>query len=66
MGVEGLSPKNTEAELQTAQIIPKYGPNEINRKQSSTIICFMYYLTPNIFWLTIVTYENLLAVYFVF
>lgn len=32
---EGLSPqKNTQAELQTVQIIPKYRPNEINKKKT--------------------------------
>lgn len=62
MGQKSSPPKNTQAELQTVQIIPKYRPNEINRKQSSTFFYFMHHLTPNIFWLTFM-YENLLAVY---
>lgn len=52
-GRRALPKKNTQAELQTVQIIPKYRPNKINRKQSSTFFNFMYYLTPNIFWLTL-------------
>lgn len=32
-GQRALPPKNTQAELQTVQIIPKYRPNEINRKK---------------------------------
>lgn len=33
-GRRPLPQKNTQAELQTVQIIPKYRPNEINKKQS--------------------------------
>lgn len=60
-GRRALPPKNTQAELQTVQIIPKYRPNEINKKQSLTF----FFL--NITWNQIFSgwhmYENLLAVY---
>lgn len=59
-GQRALPPKNTQAELQTVQIIPKYRPNEINRKKSST---FFNVLPDTKYFLADITYENLLAVY---
>lgn len=61
-GRRALPKKNTQGELQTVQIIPKYRPNKINRKQSLTSLKF-YVLPDTKYFLADIMYENLLAVY---